>query len=141
LTNLASAAGNPVDSTIVLHATATADVRIIPGVFSNRYTILGRVIVATPNDGWTGPLTGVPGVRILMEDGSSVVTDKNGRYSMPDVRPGMHVLRLDQTTLPAGFKAFDDRRYDSPRSVERLVHALTDTQLIQDVNFEVQAAP
>jgi uncharacterized repeat protein (TIGR01451 family) len=139
LTNLATAAGMPQNTTLFEHASTTANVSIVSGVFGNAYTIVGRVIVATPDDGWTGPLTGVPGVRIVMEDGSSVVTDTNGRYSLPNVRPGLHVLRLDATSLPPGFRAFDDRRYDSPRSTEHLVHGISDTQLLQDVNFEVQA--
>ena len=137
-TNLVTANASPLGSTIVQSAQASANVLVTSGAFGNQFTILGRVVIATPNDDWSGQLTGVPSVRIIMEDGSSVVTDKEGRYSFPNVRPGLHVLHLDATSLPAGVHAFNDRRYDSPRSTERLVHGLSDTTLIQDVNFEVQ---
>jgi len=31
-----------------------------------------------------------------------VITDKNGRYHIPAIKPGRHVLRLDESTLPEG---------------------------------------
>lgn len=45
---------------------------------------------------------GVPGVRLYMEDGSYVVTDRDGKYDFYGVSPKTHVLKLDRTTLPAG---------------------------------------
>ncbi len=46
--------------------------------------------------------SGIAYVRIVMEDGTVVTTDKNGRYHIPAVRPGRHLLRLDESTLPEG---------------------------------------
>ena len=73
-----------------------------------------------------------------MEDGTTVVTDAQGRYSFQEVRPGKHVLRLDTSSLPAGVAAFDNHAYNDPTSTVRLVHTVMDTRLIQDVIFVVE---
>lgn len=43
---------------------------------------------------------GIPNVNIVMEDGTIVTTDDYGRYHIPAIIPGRHVLRIDETTLP-----------------------------------------
>ena len=135
LTNLVVVAAQQANGSTV-SAQATADVQIIAGVFGNSLTITGRVI----RDGATGSDRGVPGVRIFMENGMSVITDAEGRFNFAEVRPGLHVLRLDTTTLPEKVHAFDDHDYDSPRSTRRLIHGITDTQLLQDVIFIVRGS-
>jgi hypothetical protein len=44
----------------------------------------------------------VPNVTIVMEDGTVIRTDKDGRFSIPAVTPGRHLLRVDERTLPEG---------------------------------------
>ncbi|MBP9854740.1 MAG: DUF11 domain-containing protein [Candidatus Omnitrophica bacterium] len=44
----------------------------------------------------------VPNVRIVMEDGTIVTTDREGRYNIPALVPGRHLFRLDERTLPDG---------------------------------------
>ncbi|MBF0522600.1 MAG: DUF11 domain-containing protein [Candidatus Omnitrophica bacterium] len=46
--------------------------------------------------------TTVPNVRIVMEDGTVVTTDAQGRFSIPGIKPGRHLLRLDESSLPEG---------------------------------------
>jgi uncharacterized repeat protein (TIGR01451 family) len=116
-----------------LDATATTDVRVIAGVFSERGIVTGRVYA---NAG--GRRVGVSGVRIYREDGASVVTDGAGRFSFLGMRPGMHVLRLDAVSLPAGYAAFADA-YDARRSTTRLIHGVLDGGSLDDVEFEVGA--
>ena len=70
-----------------------------------------------------------------------MTTDKYGRFTFPAVHPGQHVLRVDESTLPPGVRPFGERRYDSPKSTQRLVHGLYDSGLMQDVNFALQGAP
>jgi uncharacterized repeat protein (TIGR01451 family) len=41
-------------------------------------------------------------VSIATEDGTVVTTDRNGRYHIPALKPGRHILRLDESTLPQG---------------------------------------
>lgn len=47
-----------------------------------------------------GANPGVPGVRLLLEDGTGVVTDNLGRYSRYGLRSGTHALKIDPTSLP-----------------------------------------
>ena len=44
----------------------------------------------------------VPYVRIVMEDGTVITTDVNGRFSAPGIMPGRHLFRLDERSLPGG---------------------------------------
>jgi L-asparaginase/Glu-tRNA(Gln) amidotransferase subunit D len=45
---------------------------------------------------------GIPGVRMYLQDGTSITTDVEGKYSVCDLDPKLNVLVLDQTTLPRG---------------------------------------
>jgi uncharacterized repeat protein (TIGR01451 family) len=123
-------------------ASAKAAVQVVAGVFTDRIVITGRVFTDDRGSGrFAVGDSGVPGVRLFLEDGESVVTDPYGRFSFPAARPGMHVLRLDKTTLPAHIAAFDDDSYDSERSARRLVHGIFDGGLMQDVNFALRRLP
>jgi len=44
----------------------------------------------------------VPNVRIVMEDGTVIKTDKNGMFNVPGILPGRHLFRIDESTLPEG---------------------------------------
>ena len=119
---------------------ASADTRVIAGALGNRIVITGRVFVDLAKTGrFRDGDRGVAGVRIYLEDGSSVTTDQYGRFTFPSVHPGQHVLRLDPSTFPPNVRAFDDRRYDSTRSLQRLLHGIYDAGLMHDVNFAVDA--
>ena len=82
---------------------AQAKVKVRPGVFSSDAFVIGKVYTDCNRNGMQdkGEL-GVPGVRLYMEDGSYVVTDREGKYDFYGVSPKTHVLKLDRTTLPAG---------------------------------------
>jgi uncharacterized repeat protein (TIGR01451 family) len=126
-----------------LSASAQASVAIIGGgAFSFTIPITGRVFTDLTGIGTFVPGDkGVSGVRLYLEDGQYVVTDADGRYSFPSARPGMHVIRLDTTTLPAGVRPFPDPLdYASPHSMLRLVHGVLDTGLLQDINFALEAS-
>lgn len=47
---------------------------------------------------------GLPGVKLLLEDGTSVTTDKFGRFSLYGLRAATHVVKLDASTFPEGAK-------------------------------------
>ncbi|MFT4026663.1 MAG: hypothetical protein QM676_07675 [Novosphingobium sp.] len=95
---------------------ADAPVRIVRDELAARLTIIGRITdggcAADPK---TAP--GVPNVRVMLEDGSYAVTDRDGRYHFEGVVPGTHVVQLDDMTLPAGRQAIDCAR--STRSAGR----------------------
>ncbi|WP_457813593.1 hypothetical protein [Sinorhizobium meliloti] len=47
---------------------------------------------------------GVPGVKLQFSNGASVVTDIDGKYSLPGLPPGSHVIAVSTPTLPATVK-------------------------------------
>jgi uncharacterized repeat protein (TIGR01451 family) len=119
--------------------TATATVLAIGSTFGSCYPITGRVYYDVRDSGrFDDGDAGIGGVTILLEDGESVVTDPQGRYSFPCVRPGMHALRLNEATLPEDARLFDDRNIDSERSLRRLVHRTFDDTIIEDINFAIK---
>lgn len=76
---------------------------------ADRMTIIGRVT--------DGPCTlpeaerrGIPGVRVMLEDGSFAVTDADGRYHFEGVVPGTHVVQVAPMTLPEGGQFVDCTR-------------------------------
>ena len=92
------------------HATATAGpyvqaaraeavVKIRPPLFTDAYTLIGRVTEGLC-DAPRAELKGVPGVRLLLDDGTYVSTDKDGLYHLEGLRPGLHVVQLDVASLP-----------------------------------------
>jgi uncharacterized repeat protein (TIGR01451 family) len=141
-TNVVTVSAKAPNDPVPVSARADASVAIVAGVFSDHIVITGRAYIDRSGVArFTRGDLGVAGVRIYLEDGESVVTDPDGRYTFPGVRPGMHVLRLDETTLPPRVKAFADRALDSDRSTRRLVHGVMDALTMQNVDFALQVAP
>ena len=82
---------------------ATAFVQVTGGVFSDQGYILGRVFADCNANGLQDKgEPGVPGVRLYLEDGTNVVTDGEGKYSLYGIKNRTHVMKVDRTTLPAG---------------------------------------
>ncbi|MBL8520265.1 MAG: DUF11 domain-containing protein [Betaproteobacteria bacterium] len=97
---------------------ATAKVQVAGGVFTDRAYILGKIFADCDQDGAQGRQdglkvqeVGVPGVRIILEDGTAAITDAEGKYSFYGLLPRTHVLKIDRTTLPNGVtpQDFDSR--------------------------------
>lgn len=83
-----------------LSTTAGAVVRIDRQDIAARVTIIGRI-----TDGGCaieGQHQGIPGVRVVMEDGTFAITDADGRYHIDGVVPGTHVVQAQWQTLPKG---------------------------------------
>ncbi len=87
-------------------AVADAMVRITRDGLGDRITIIGRI---TDGGCTVDPeaANGIPGVRVMLEDGSYTVTDVEGRYHFEGVLPGLHVVQMDPSTLPSGQIAAD----------------------------------
>ena len=105
LENTASATALAGDSTVPVTAktgTAIASVKIELGVFTNKTVIVGRVYVDNNRDNnFDAKIDrAVPGARVYLTDGRYAVTDAQGRYSLPEVEPGVHAVRLDQSSVP-----------------------------------------
>ena len=96
----------------------------------NQLTIVGRVAenACTPTDPWPRKISdgkGVSGVRLYMETGAYVVTDEDGLYHFENVDVKTHVVQVDETTIPAGYRAIiceDNTRY-AGRATSKFVDA------------------
>ncbi|MEL7031797.1 MAG: hypothetical protein AAGK80_05930 [Pseudomonadota bacterium] len=93
----------------VLSNSAEAAVYIEEDLLSSRLTIIGRVAEAAcrPDEEWARTLLdgeGVGGVRLYMETGQYTVTDSDGLFHFEGVKPGTHVVQVDEATLPPGYE-------------------------------------
>ena len=88
---------------------AEATIAIKRDQIGDRMTIIGRIA----DGGCTvdpGKAPGIAGVRVMLQDGSYTVTDEDGRYHFEGVRPGIHVVQIDPSTLPLDRVATDCAR-------------------------------
>jgi hypothetical protein len=46
---------------------------------------------------------GVEGIKVKLDDGSAVTTDKSGRYQFPAVGAGKHIVSVDAKRIPAAY--------------------------------------
>ena len=60
----------------------------------------------------------IGGVKLYLQDGTWVITDENGQYSVYGLNPGLHTIKVDPLTLPAGvkLKPIDNRHAADPES-------------------------
>ena len=90
-------------ATPTLSNIATAKVHATGGVFTEKGFILGKVFMDCNANGVQDALErGVPGVRLVLEDGTFVFTDGGGKFSFYGISNRTHVVKADRTTLPAG---------------------------------------
>ncbi len=87
--------------------TAAFKVTVQGGVFSNEGCIVGTVYSDcdgnhVQNNASGSRELGIPGVRLVMLDGTYVITDADGKYSVCGVKPQTHVIKVDRKTLPLG---------------------------------------
>jgi large repetitive protein len=105
--NRATAVFSGVNGTPVRSNTAFFKVNVQGGVFSNEGCIIGKVYVDCDGTHTQGNESGsrelgIPGVRLVMLDGTYVITDNEGKYSVCGMKPQTHVIKVDRTTLPKG---------------------------------------
>lgn len=84
---------------------ASAFVTIRDDLNRSRAILAGQVTVASSCEADTSDRASrVPlaGVRVLLEDGTYVLTDKDGNWHVDNVLPGTHVVQVDTVTLPQG---------------------------------------
>ncbi len=85
-------------------APGSATTKIRGGLFEERGAIVGKVYVQCncSNALQGSGEVGIPGVRVYMEDGTSAVTDVEGKYSFYNIAARMHVVKIDRASLPKG---------------------------------------
>jgi uncharacterized repeat protein (TIGR01451 family) len=105
---------------------AEAAVEIVDEFLRSGFTILGRIIedgCDIDEEGRASNLRagkGLEGVRLYLETGATVVADEDGLYHFEAVKPGVHVVQVDEESLPDGYDLVqckdDTRRASSPWS-------------------------
>lgn len=75
-------------------------------------TIIGKVFNDTNKNGVQDPgEKGVPFVHLATEEGISLITDEDGKYHIPAVKPGRHVVKIDGHSLPEGTQFVTEEAY------------------------------
>lgn len=99
--------------------TARAGITLREDLLRSTSTIIGRITEQSCNgdEDWVRPIErgiGVHGVRLYMETGAYVVSDVDGLFHFEGVNEGVHVVQVDEETLPQGFelmKCEENTRY------------------------------
>ncbi|AMO73264.1 hypothetical protein AZE99_06010 [Sphingorhabdus sp. M41] len=86
--------------------TVDAIVSIVRDGISERFTLVGRI---TEGGCGTDPreASGIAGVRVMLQDGTYTITDRDGRYHFEGLKPGLHVVQVDPSTFPADLAPVD----------------------------------
>jgi len=93
---------NPIPGSVPT-SEARFSVRVQGGVFTAEACVLGKVFVdCNGNHVQDREELGIPGVRLVLSDGSHLISDSEGKYSLCGLPPKSHVLKLDGLTLPRG---------------------------------------
>jgi uncharacterized repeat protein (TIGR01451 family) len=88
---------------VVRSNVAQARVRVTGGVFTNDGCVTGKVYLDCNNNHMQdAEELGVPGVRLYFNDGTYMISDAEGKYSICGLEPKSYVLKVDQLTLPRG---------------------------------------
>jgi uncharacterized repeat protein (TIGR01451 family) len=81
---------------------ATATVKVGGSALSTDAYLFGKVFADCNADRIQGDdEPGIPGVRIMLDDGTYAITDIEGKYSLYGLSPRTHVAKVDSTSLPA----------------------------------------
>ena len=108
--------GDPIATPVV-----KAPVLVGMGQFSMRQIIIGRVFEDTNGNGLFEKCDRpVAGVRVYLNNGTSVITDSKGMYNFPSIEEGATSLTLDPFTVPRGYGLLDNK-LKAHRSWTRLV--------------------
>ncbi len=109
--NTAVAKGTFPSGETTVSATASAIVRVSAGVFSTQQVMVGRVFVDNNGNGqFDDGDRPMPGVRLYLSNGQSVITDSAGLYNFPSLGDGSQVISLDPVSLPPGYVLTDSGR-------------------------------
>jgi uncharacterized repeat protein (TIGR01451 family) len=83
------------------------------GLFTDHGIVLGKIFFDQNHNAYqdSGEV-GVKGVELILENGMRVITGDDGKYSIPDIEAGQHVIHVRQSTIPknsvlvAGYNKF-----------------------------------
>lgn len=134
--NRAQAFGAGLGGTVTSNV-SSARVRVDAGVFTDQAIVIGKVYLDCDqnsrqnlrdrDDHLTLFELGIPGVRVVLDNGTYAITDEEGKYSLYGINPRSYALKLDTTSLPvnAVLHSIDNRnrgdgslRYVDPKNGE-----------------------
>lgn len=106
---------------------ARATVTVRDDLNRTRAILMGRVTLAQSceqDEREPGAVRPLAGVRLVLQDGTTVLTDAEGNWHAENLRPGTHVVQVDTTTLPPGMELRNCDRTSSTggRDFSRLVN-------------------
>src|SRR5207253_4884762 len=124
-------------------APARAGVIVSHGMFSTRQLIIGRVFEDVNGNGrFDRGDKSVAGVRLYLDKGQSVITDKQGMYNFPSVEDGAVVIAIDPVTVPAGYALAADGNRSNEGWTRLLSTPLGGGALVrQDFGLRKSASP
>jgi outer membrane protein OmpA-like peptidoglycan-associated protein len=83
---------------------AKATVQVTSDFLSSRSVLMGEVVNGSCGAPDAKDTKGLEGVRIFLEDGTFVDTDKKGMFHFEGITPGTHVVQLDLDSLPKDYQ-------------------------------------
>jgi uncharacterized repeat protein (TIGR01451 family) len=84
--------------------TARATILVREDLYRNKSMLIGRVIDGSCDDTVDNDAKGLKGARVVLQDGTQVLTDGEGRWHMDNLRPGTQVVQLDLESLPKNYE-------------------------------------
>ena len=84
--------------------TGRATITVKEDLFKSRAILMGTVFACNCDEMQAADtdkvkLIGVPGIKIVLEDGTYILTDSDGHWHADNIRPGTHVVQLDLDSL------------------------------------------
>ena len=121
--------------------TAHASVVVTQDLYSNKAFLIGRVIDGSCDDKVDNDAKGMANARIVLEDGSYILTDQEGRWHIDNLRPGTHVVQLDQDSLPRDYEVVACEKNDrfAGRSYSQFVNLRGGTLWRADFHVQKKA--
>ncbi len=117
--------------------TSRATVILKPGILSDRGLIFGKVFYDLNGNALHDNSEPVAAqVELVTETGIRVTTDQFGKYSIPSVRSGDHVVRINRRSLPEGVSVILNSADFLGDPISRLVHVSSGG--IAKANFALQ---
>lgn len=90
---------------------ATATVRVLWDALFNESTVIGKVFCDDDGNGIQTPgEAGLGLARIYSDNGYYVEADYDGKYHFVGLKPGLHLFKLDERSLPPGTVTGEDLR-------------------------------
>lgn len=120
---------------------ASATVKIKDDFMKTKSILMGRVTTGECNNKTGEGTRGVEDVRVYLEDGSFVISDKQGKFHFEGVRSGLHVVQLDLDSLPEGYEAVSCT--DNSRFAGRAFSQFVETQggTLWRTDFHIRKKP